>query len=475
MSHHRLTVLIFSHVANANSITGAEKLLLFFCTQLSAMFDCTLVVPNEGKLTQQARKLGVNVVELPLPLVYEMYTPTWNLVQQVESLKDTQAYGSLKQFILSQSPDMILTNTCVHILPAMAAKELRIPIVWKVTEMIAANEFTPIAVSLIDRYSDWIISISEAVTSCFPQEVIQSKLTVLYPSLDEKKLHKNVFLELREQKRKALHLNKNHKLVGYISSYLSQEKGLHYFIEMALEVLNIEPMARFLIIGTPMDEAYLYECQSIIRDSQKEKNFAFIAYEESVQAAYCAMDIVVVPSIVKEGFGLTALEGMLYAKPVVAFSSGGLCEILEIAQMREYLVEPGNTEQLSSKVCQLLAMDDLGVNLGGKSRELVQSFFGEDQYNARLQQMIAIWMHQYPGWFLPHHQPEETEITVHHALEQKKPTRKKRTKRNQRKKLRLHRKVRRKKQIRVRKKFKLKKVKVRRKRKIGARRKTKKK
>lgn len=45
--------------------------------------------------------------------------------------------------------------------------------------------------------------------------------------------------------------------------------------------------------------------------------------------AYTAMDIVVIPSMVKEGFGMTALEGLYFAKPVIAFNQGGLSELME--------------------------------------------------------------------------------------------------------------------------------------------------
>ncbi|MNP84924.1 hypothetical protein D3C76_1844470 [compost metagenome] len=60
-------------------------------------------------------------------------------------------------------PDVVLVNTCVNVMPAMAAQELNIPVIWKITEVINQNAHTPVSVSIIERYSQWVIGISQAV------------------------------------------------------------------------------------------------------------------------------------------------------------------------------------------------------------------------------------------------------------------------------------------------------------------------
>lgn len=40
-------MMLFSHVCNTRSITGAEKLLLHFMREIGTIFECVLVVPQE--------------------------------------------------------------------------------------------------------------------------------------------------------------------------------------------------------------------------------------------------------------------------------------------------------------------------------------------------------------------------------------------------------------------------------------------
>lgn len=54
----RPKLMLFSHVCNTRSITGAEKLLLHFMREMGTIFDCVLVVPREGKLAGLAQRSG---------------------------------------------------------------------------------------------------------------------------------------------------------------------------------------------------------------------------------------------------------------------------------------------------------------------------------------------------------------------------------------------------------------------------------
>ena len=50
--------------------------------------------------------------------------------------------------------------------------------------------------------------------------------------------------------------------------------------------------------------------------------------QESMSMAYRASDIVVIPSIVQEGFPLVACEAMAAGRPVIASNAGGIPEVV---------------------------------------------------------------------------------------------------------------------------------------------------
>ncbi|WP_149094713.1 glycosyltransferase [Paenibacillus terrae] len=392
-------MMLFSHVSNVRSITGAEKLLLQFCVDIRMYFDCILVTPAEGRLTIIARKRGITVQIQNLPMLHGMYTPYEGLEQDAENLRNHAAYAPLLQLLRQARPDVVLVNTCVNVMPAMASHELNIPVVWKITEVINQNEHTPVSVSIIERYSRWVIGISQAVLRPLHGAGLTRPHTVLSPCRDmDMPPHKEHVLQ-RKRKREKLGLKASHICIGYISSFIYEAKGLLPFVQMALKLCETNSRCRFWIIGSSVDSQYYVKCVSLIRQSPYSRRFQFSSFEESVSTAYSAMDMVVIPSMVEEGFGLTALEGLVYGKPVVAFAQGGLVELMEATGNTEFLVEPGNSDMLAEKVGYLLNHPQEVERIGVRNNSAAMRVYGPDSYKTSLHVMVSQWVCHNPQWF----------------------------------------------------------------------------
>ncbi|WMT43588.1 glycosyltransferase family 4 protein [Paenibacillus sp. D2_2] len=117
--------------------------------------------------------------------------------------------------------------------------------------------------------------------------------------------------------------------------------------------------------------------------------FIFVDHEQNVEAAYCAMDIVIIPGLVREGFGLTALEAMVFGKPVVAYASGGLEEILTSVGSGYYLVTTGNVMELAQKTRELLETPGLEEQVGRHNHYGAITHFGMESYSERMQDMVS--------------------------------------------------------------------------------------
>lgn len=391
----KATIVLFSHVSNTRSITGAEKLLLFFGRELSPFFNCILVAPHEGKLTGQARNLGLIVHLMPIPLLYGIYTPYAGLPEDARTMQGSKEYAKLTEWLAALRPAFIVTSTCVHAFPAMAAKSLGIPVIWKISEAMVANEFSHISVDIIHRNSDEILAISHTVASCFPQDLQEGKVTLLPPSWDETNMLPDSWSKLRSERRRELKVRPHEKVVGYISSFINKEKGLEHFIDMAISVSSAHPDTKFLVIGTPADNAYYDQCVRKVKLEGLHSRFKFTGYEQSLPAAYCAMDVLVVPSLIREGFGMTALEGLTFGKPVVAYASGGLREILETTGCGDYLVPAGEAAALAAAVSRLLAEPGHAAAVGSRARQLAEAAYGPAAYRMRLHGLAEKWHLRY--------------------------------------------------------------------------------
>lgn len=388
-------IILFSHVANSRSITGAEKLLLFFAKELSAFYDCTLAAPQEGKLTRLARAAGLRVELIGIPLLYGIYTPYAGLELDAKKLTQGKEYRELRQWLAERRPDLIVTSTCVHALPAIAAKSLGIPVIWKISETITDNEYQAVSADFILRYSDEIIAISRTAASPFPQEFIDGgKIRLLPPSWNEAELMVEAWSKLRSERRRELRVKPGQPLIGYISSFIIKEKGLEHFVKMAVGVAARYPEARFLVIGEPGEQTFYDRCVRKVKLEGLTSRFRFAGYEDCLPAAYSAMDALVVPSLVREGFGMTALEGLACGKPVIAYGSGGLREILEAAGREDWIAPTGEPEALAEAVCALLTQPNLAAQ-GMAARELAAASFGPAAYRARLAELAAGWTQRY--------------------------------------------------------------------------------
>ncbi|AZK48361.1 glycosyltransferase family 4 protein [Paenibacillus lentus] len=381
-------LLLFSHICNKKNITGAEKLLLFLALKLSAYYQCVIVVPKEGALSGLAAQSGIRTIVHHIPLLYGMCQPHEGLAEQAEGLSRDVSFVETSRLLSHESPDYVLVNTSVHVIPAMAAKALSIPVIWHITEVISNNEYAGDSVKIIDQYSDWIICISESAAAPI-RESIAEKLSLLYPSWVWKEFNPDLWPQLREQQRLAWKVASTEKLIGYISSYLTAEKGSDHFIEAALEIAEKHEESRFVVIGAKNNDSFYGKLRRRVSESAYAERFIFIDYVANVESAFSAMDVVIIPSLKDEGFGLTAMEAMILGKPVVAYASGGLEEILSLTGNQSYLASTGNYYELSAKTSAILEQPGEIESIGNNNRIQIEACFGPKAYEANLQVILG--------------------------------------------------------------------------------------
>jgi glycosyltransferase involved in cell wall biosynthesis len=93
-------------------------------------------------------------------------------------------------------------------------------------------------------------------------------------------------------------------------------------------------------------------------------------------------DIVVVPSLWEEAFGLIVAESMASGTPVIASRIGGIPELIE-NDVSGHLFEPGNAEELAFKIVKLLSDKQKQAAMSEAAQEkVVRQFDIFDQIKA---------------------------------------------------------------------------------------------
>jgi len=384
MMDTRPKILLFSHLCSSGFVTGAEKLLLLFARQMASRYQCVLVVPCEGVLSTKAREIGIPVIVFEIPLCVALYTSNSQVKAQLENLKGQFVYQQLLALLVHERPQIVFSNTCVHPLPAVAAKSLGIPAVWSVMESIQPGPYRSQALDVISEASDIIVGISETTLAPFRGHPGESKLHVLSPYVAADELDSPGWPAYRAMLRQQYGWLDQHVVIGFIAGTIYRQKGLEAFVLAARQLYDPGRRLRFLAVGNSLDDAHMQTCRALVAESGLEGQFAWISFAERIEHVYPAMDVVVVPSLQIEGFGMTALEGMYFGKPVVAFASGGLAEIMMATGNERFLARTGHVEELADRMAQLANDDALRFDVGNRNAQAARTVFGAESLLVQL-------------------------------------------------------------------------------------------
>jgi len=163
---------------------------------------------------------------------------------------------------------------------------------------------------------------------------------------------------------------------------LSPEKGcwtlIHAFEQM--------PAVKLKIVGTgPMEQ----ELRDYIRD-RKLQNIELLGFKSGAEKwdilrnSFC----LVLPSEWYENFPISALEGFMASKPVIASRIGGLPYIVEEGKSG-LLFESGNAGELAERIQYLADRPEEAMCMGACGRHLTETKYGPEQGYSNLKEIFS--------------------------------------------------------------------------------------
>lgn len=164
--------------------------------------------------------------------------------------------------------------------------------------------------------------------------------------------------------------------IGVVSR-LSREKGIDRLIEAAPKILEKYPDTRFLIVGDGAEKNPL-QTQAEHLGVDHAFTWAGLQPKESLMSYYTQMDIVAIPSRF-EGFGLTAIEAMSHAIPVVASRVDGLMEVIEDGTSG-VLIDCSTADPFAFALISLLENPSRRIELGENAYKRVKATFAYNIY-----------------------------------------------------------------------------------------------
>jgi glycosyltransferase involved in cell wall biosynthesis len=163
-------------------------------------------------------------------------------------------------------------------------------------------------------------------------------------------------------------------VVGVVAR-LEPEKGHPTLLDAWPLVLASVPNAHLLIVGEGSQREVLEEQATNLASAAfaAPTSVHFTGRRDDVPAVTAALDVAVLPSY-REAQGLSILEAMALARPVVASAVGGIPEMVEDGRTG-LLVPPRDPAALAAAITQLLLDHPFADTLGKAGKDLVHERF----------------------------------------------------------------------------------------------------
>jgi glycosyltransferase involved in cell wall biosynthesis len=159
---------------------------------------------------------------------------------------------------------------------------------------------------------------------------------------------------------------------GFIGQ-IGPSKGLDHFLTVLSECGKKN--WRFIVAGRGQEKYLDYLAKKF---GSRVRFIGYAAHKDF----FPQIDILVMPSLWHEPFGRSALDGLVWRKPVIAANRGGLPDIV-VHQKTGWLYEPENADELPALLCGLLSGKTAPLPITDDVREEVLDKFRTDNIAAR--------------------------------------------------------------------------------------------
>jgi glycosyltransferase involved in cell wall biosynthesis len=215
------------------------------------------------------------------------------------------------------------------------------------------------------------IAVSEAVRRWSIREfdIPPERIAVLYNGHDVDRFA-SPSPAARDRIRNEFALARHVPVVGLVGRLDVAQKGQDVMIR-AMSMLRARCRdAVLLLVGDGPDRT---RCEALVHHLGVDEAVRFAGHRHDIADILAAVDVAVVPSTCEEAFGFVALEAAAAGRPVVAFESGGVPEVV-LHDQTGIVVPKGDTAGLSEAVARLLNDPELAKRLGGKGQRYAARF-----------------------------------------------------------------------------------------------------
>lgn len=345
----------------------------------------------ERSLVDVLRLLGMQDINLVLVLPSDINQPYIDQLRNYCWRLHVQPFGwwyrgeppvaevqeRFRDLLRRYRPQALYANTLVLEEPLLASRELGVPTVVHVREVlaqdvdlqVALNADEPAAQRHLRERADIVVANSQ-----FTARSLGFELVKVVPNPVDLPAFACIPPPCRTGRF----------VVGMISSNLPK-KGLLDFVAVANRVYGTNPLVLFQLIGPENSHVETLKRQQSKGEISPQITFA--GYRESVAQALGSIDVVLNLSSFQESFGRTVVEAMAAGRPVVAYDRGAIPELIDHEE-NGYLTLFGNFEAVSDILLELARTPNKVLILGEAARLKARKLYAFEAVTASMREVV---------------------------------------------------------------------------------------
>ncbi len=221
-------------------------------------------------------------------------------------------------------------------------------------------------------FVDYFISISQFISNSLPE--VSNVYTVPNSITISGEEMKNNDVTPDIQLRSNIGIRDGVKVILMVASFTPQ-KRYDLALRICSEVIRAHKDVFFIFLGEGSERS---EILQKIQSMNISEYFYIPGYVNNVNDYYRISDICILTSC-NEGFGYCVVEAMKHAKPIVAFSSGALGEIIEDG-VSGFLVAEGDIVSFTNRINGLVVSKHECDRIGRNGLDRVKTKFGRAEW-----------------------------------------------------------------------------------------------
>lgn len=180
----------------------------------------------------------------------------------------------------------------------------------------------------------------------------------------------------RKAIRRELGIPLDVPVLGLVGRLLPHVKGHEIYLRAVARVAKRYPDVKALVVGSEPNgqSTHTARLMQLAADLGIRDRCLFVGERRDIPSIMDAIDVLAVPSLVPEAFGMVILEAMARGTPVVASDIGGIPEVVLDGETG-LLVPPNDDEALARAVCFLLSRPDVAIRVARTARNVAAAKF----------------------------------------------------------------------------------------------------